>query len=106
MCKLYDIKYVDLMCDMPIRWNSTDKMIKAMLRIERAIRAVLREQQQDESVRTYLTLTDTDQECLKEMAIFFDIFRRPTIQSQADIYPTHYNVIMNYLYITRQLNVQ
>jgi hypothetical protein len=34
MCKLYDIKYVNLMCDMPIRWNSTDKMIKAMLRME------------------------------------------------------------------------
>jgi hypothetical protein len=48
------------MCDMPIRWNSTDKMIKAMLRMERAIRAVLREQQWDESVRTHLTLTDTD----------------------------------------------
>jgi hypothetical protein len=39
------------------------------------------------------------------MAIFFDIFRRPTVQSQADKYPTLYNVIPNYLYMTRQLNV-
>jgi hypothetical protein len=41
MCEVFGIKYIDLMCDMPIRWNSTDKMIKAMLRMEKAIRAVL-----------------------------------------------------------------
>lgn len=105
MCKVYNIKYIDLMCDMPIRWNSTDKMIKAMLRMERAIRTVLREQQWDESVRENLTLTDADWECLKEMAVFFDIFRRPTVQSQAEQYPTLHNVIPNYLHMIRQLNV-
>jgi hypothetical protein len=45
MCKTLDIKYLDLMCDMPVRWNSTDKMIKAALRIEKAIRAVLLNQE-------------------------------------------------------------
>jgi hypothetical protein len=29
------------------------------------------------------------------MAVFFDIFRRPTIQSQAEQYPTLHNVIPN-----------
>jgi hypothetical protein len=93
------------MCDMPIRWNSTDKMIKAMLRMEKAIRAVLTAQHWDESVRDNLTPTDEDWECLKEMAVFFDIFRRPTIQSQAEQYPTLHNVITNYLHMIRQLNV-
>ena len=41
MCNLLGIVYIDLMCDMPIRWNSTDKMLKATIRIEPAIRAVL-----------------------------------------------------------------
>ena len=40
------------------------------------------------------------------MAIFFDIFRRPTVQAQAELYPTLHNVIPNYLYMLRQLNVQ
>jgi hypothetical protein len=80
-------------------------MIKAMLRIEKAIRVVLIAQYWDESVRDNLTPTDEDWECLKEMAVFFDIFRRPTIQSQAEQYPTLHNVIPNYLYIIRQLNV-
>jgi hypothetical protein len=41
MCKTLNIKYLDLIYDMLVRWNSTDKMIKAALRIEKAIRAVL-----------------------------------------------------------------
>src|SRR3984885_4843791 len=80
-------------------------MIKAMLRMERAIRTVLREQQWDESVRDNLTPTDEDWECLKEMAVFFDIFRRPTMQSQAEKYPTLHDVIPNYLHMMRQLTV-
>jgi transposase len=39
------------------------------------------------------------------MVIFFDIFRRPTVQAQAKLYPTLHNVLPNYLYMLRQLNV-
>ena len=39
------------------------------------------------------------------MAVFFDIFRRPTVQSQAKNHPTLRNTISNYLYMIRQLNV-
>jgi len=39
------------------------------------------------------------------MAVFFDIFRRPIVQSQAEKYPTLHNVIPNYLHMLRQLNV-
>jgi hypothetical protein len=39
------------------------------------------------------------------MAVFFDIFRRPTVQSQAEKYPTLHNFIANYLYMLRQLNI-
>jgi len=39
------------------------------------------------------------------MAIFFNIFRKPTIEAQAEDYPTLHNAISNYLYILRQLKV-
>jgi hypothetical protein len=45
MCKTLDVKYLDLMCDMPVRWNSTDKMLQAALRMEKPIRAVLMNQE-------------------------------------------------------------
>jgi hypothetical protein len=106
MCKTLDIKYVDLLCDMPVRWNSTDKMIKTALRMEKPIRAVLLNQEWDQSVRQKLTPSDDDWKCIKEMAIFFNIFRRPTVQAQAELYPTLHNIIPNYLHMLRQLNVQ
>ena len=39
------------------------------------------------------------------MAIFFNIFRKPTIKAQAKQYPTLHNTIPNYLYILQQLKV-
>jgi hypothetical protein len=104
-CIHLGIKWKELMCDMPVRWNSTDKMLKAVLHLEKPIQRVLLNQDWDESVRTNLTLTDTDWACLKEIAVFFDIFRRPTVQSQAEQYPTLHNAIPNYLHMIRQLNV-
>jgi hypothetical protein len=41
MCATLGIKYIDLMCDMLIQWNSTDKMLNAGLKMEKAIKAVL-----------------------------------------------------------------
>jgi len=70
--------------------------------MEKAIRAVLLNQEWDQSVRNKLTPIEED---WKEIAIFFDIFRRPTIQAQAEFYPTLHNVIPNYLYMLRQLNI-
>jgi hypothetical protein len=105
MCIAMNINYIDLVCDMPVRWNSTDNMVKAVLRMEQAIRVVLTTQQWDRSVYRHLTPTDEDWNTLKEMAKFFDIFRRPTVQSQADDYPTLHNTIPNYLQMIRQLNV-
>ena len=104
MCKVLGISYIDLMCDMPVRWNSTDRMLGAALRMEKAIRAVLYNQEWDSSVRSKLTPTDDDWATLKEMSVFFDIFRKPTIKSQADHYPTLHNVIPDYLYMMHQLN--
>jgi hypothetical protein len=80
-------------------------MLKAIIRIEKPIRAVLQFQNWDESVRQYLTPTEEDWTIVKQVVIFFDIFRRPTVQSQADKYPTLYNVIPDYLHILRQLEV-
>jgi hypothetical protein len=48
------------MCDMPIRWNSTDKILAAGLYIEKAIRAVLTTQTWDKSVKENLTPTEED----------------------------------------------
>jgi len=39
------------------------------------------------------------------MGIFFSIFRKPTIEAQAEEYPTLHNAIPNYLHILRQLKV-
>jgi len=105
MCTTLNIKFIDLMCDMPVRWNSTDNLLKAALRMEKPIRAVLMNQEWDQSVRRHLTPTEEDWDILKEMAVFFDIFRRPTVQSQAENYPTLRNTIPNYLHMIRQLNV-
>jgi hypothetical protein len=38
------------MCDMAVRWNSTDKMLKAVLHLENPIRRVLLNQDWDEAV--------------------------------------------------------
>ena len=43
--------------------------------------------------------------CTQRNDDLFDIFRRPTVQSQADQYPTLHNTIPNYLHMLRQLNV-
>jgi len=94
-----------MMCDMPVRWNSSDKMVKAALRMEMAIRAVLSSQKWDDSVRKNLTPTDEDWNTLKEMTIFFKVFSKPTVQSQAELYPTLHNVIPNYIHMIRQMNV-
>ena len=105
MCTTLNIKFIDIMCDMPVRWNSTDNLLKAALRMEKPIRAVLMNQEWDQSVRRNLTPSEEDWNILKEMAVFFDIFRRPTVQSQAENYPTLRNTIPNYLHMIRQLNV-
>jgi hypothetical protein len=52
-----------------------------------------------------MTLTEDNWRLLKEIAIFFQIFSRPTVQSQAETYATLHNVIPNYLHILRQLNM-
>jgi hypothetical protein len=72
--------------------------------MEKAIRAVLYNQEWDSSVRIKLTLIDEDWNTLKEMGVFFDIFRKPTIKSQADHYPILHNIVPDYLYIMHQLN--
>jgi hypothetical protein len=90
---------------MPIRWNSTDKLLQTGLHLERALRAVLLNQTWDESVREKLSLDNKDWATLREIALFFDLFRKPTVQAQADKYPTLHNVIPNYLHILRQLRV-
>jgi hypothetical protein len=49
--------------------------------------------------------SDDNWKYIKEIAIFFNIFRRPTVQAQAELYPTLHNVIPNYLHMLRQLNI-
>lgn len=105
MCKALGISFVELVNDMPVRWGSTDKLVKAALKLEQAIRAVLYRQTWDPSVREHLTPTDADWDMLKEMSVFLDIFARPTVQSQAEKYPTLHNVIPDYLHMLRSLNV-
>lgn len=90
---------------MPVRWNSTDSLLQSALHMEDAIRAVLSTQKWDKSVRDHLTPSPDDWKLLKEMAIFFNLFRRPTVESQAEKYPTLHNTIPNYLLIMRQLNI-
>jgi hypothetical protein len=100
-----NITFNELKCDMPVRWNSTDELLKAAIKMERPIRAVLYSQTWDDSVHQNLTPTDTDWALFRELAIFFNIFRRPTVQSQAERYPTLHNTIPNYLHMIRMLNV-
>jgi hypothetical protein len=104
-CKLLGIDWKELVCDMPVRWNSTDKLLKAAKHLEGAIRRVLERQQWDKSVRENLTPTDDDWEQLREMEVFFDIFRKATIACQAENYPTLHNTIPDYLHMIRQLNI-
>ncbi len=104
-CKYLEILFIELVNDMPVRWGSTDKMLKALIRMEQPIRMVLRQQTWDPSVREHLYLCDDDWAMLKEVAVFFEVFSRPTVQSQADKYPTLHNVTANYLHLIRHMNV-
>ena len=104
-CKILGIDWRELLCDMPVRWNSTAKLLKAALQLEGAIRRVLKDQQWDKSVRENLTPTDDDWEQLREMERFFNLFYKPTIASQAEKYPTLHNTIPDYIYLIRQLNI-
>ena len=52
MCQTFNIPYLELVCDMPVGWNSSDMMPCAFLKMEKAIRAVLAHQDWDASVRT------------------------------------------------------
>ena len=105
MCKTLNIQFYELVCDMPVRWNLTDKLLTAFLKMEKAIRAVLNVQEWDESVRLHMTPTEEDWKLLKELSIFFQLFSRPTVQSQAEKYATLHNTIPNYLHLMRQLNI-
>lgn len=105
MCNTLRIPFLELVCDMPVRWNSTDKMLGAFLKMEKAIRAVLSVQEWDDSVRIYMTPSEEDWKLLKELAVFFQLFSRPTVQSQAEKYATLHNVIPNYLHMLRQLGI-
>ena len=80
-------------------------MLDARLHIKKAIIAVLTAQTWDKSVKQNLILIKEDWNILKEIVVFFNIFKKLIIQSQADEYFTLYNAIPNYLYILRQLNV-
>jgi hypothetical protein len=60
MCNTLGIKYKELVCDMPIRWNSTDKMLRMGLEMEKAICTVLGIQDWDKSVKLNLTPTEED----------------------------------------------
>jgi hypothetical protein len=79
MCKTSGIDYIDLVCDMPIQWNSTDKLLKAIIRMEKFLHSVLMNQDWNSLVRRNLTSSEKDWALLKEIAVFFDVFRRPTI---------------------------
>ena len=42
---------------------------------------------------------------LKEVKVFFDLFAKPTVQQQAEKYPTLHNAIPIYLHLIRQMEV-
>ena len=73
--------------------------------MEKAIRAVLAQQDWDKSVKAHLTPTDSDWSTLKEMSTFFKVFYKPTVKSQAELYGTLHNIIPNYIHMIRQINV-
>lgn len=60
MCVALGVTFLELVNDMPIRWNSTHKLCSAAVRMERPLRLVLQEQTWDPSVKEHLTPTDTD----------------------------------------------
>ena len=68
------------MCDMLIYQNLTDKILVARLYIKKAIKAILTIQTWDKLIKENLTLIKEDWDSLKEMAIFFNIFKKPIIQ--------------------------
>jgi hypothetical protein len=104
-CKAHNITFRRAAVDMPVRWNSSSKFVKEILRQKDPIRAVLAVQDWDESVREHLTPTKEDWDILEEIHDFFEVFYKPTTTSQADKYPTLHRVLPEYISIMRQLNV-
>ncbi|KAF8851610.1 hypothetical protein BDZ45DRAFT_766151 [Acephala macrosclerotiorum] len=77
----------------------------ALIKIKKLLRTVLQFQEWNAFVREHLTPTNKDWTMLKQIAIFFNIFRRPTIQTQTEKYPTLHNTILDYLHMLRQLRI-
>ena len=93
------IKYKDLIYNILIQQNLIDKILVISLYIKKAIRAILTIQSWDKLRKENLMLIEDNQSTLKEIIVFFNIFRKPIIKSQVNKYFTLYNAIPNYFYI-------
>ena len=80
-------------------------MLKVWLKLEKAIKAVcvVHSWEMDDFVCEKLIPTDQDQAIIKELKEFYDVFRKPIVQAQADSYPTLYRTIPQIVILRRKL---
>lgn len=97
------LKVQQLSLDMPVRWNSTHKMLESAIKLQVPITAICASQQWDISMRD-IALNANDWSTIKELELFFVIFLRPSQKLQASTYPTLNYAIPQYLKMINKLN--
>ena len=80
-------------------------MLDIFLLLEKAIKAVLllHRHEIEKFVVDKLLLEEEDQEIIRQAKDFYALFRKPTIEAQADVYPTLYRTIPQLILLRRKL---
>ena len=104
-CKAVGIMPIQLVLDMPVRWNSTYDMLSKALKLQGPITALCASQRFDLAVKE-IELSASDWTHLHDLVGFFQIFVRPSTQLQAEEYPTLNKVIPQYVRMINKLKVQ
>jgi hypothetical protein len=98
------IKPKALSLDMPVRWNSTYRMVDSALELQIPITAHCASQTLDMSMRD-IQLTSPDWLQLAELRELFLIFVRPSTKMQGSQYPTLNYVIPQYILMLQKLKI-
>jgi hypothetical protein len=103
-CKAGGTKYDSAQLDMPVRWNSTHKMMESFLKLQAPITAFLNIAAPTDPVKAKLALSPGEWSAIHEIKTFFLIFVQPSVRAQADTYPTLHRTIPQIIAIKRQLD--
>ena len=83
-CESYQVDYVELNLDMPVRWNSTFKMIQVALRLKKPLDALMR----NSLKLSNFILEDAEWKLVEDMAKYLRPFSKMTDKISVQNIPT------------------